>query len=78
MHHLLKILEIAMHIDLSQENADKIRKLSYVLDLPSAKIVNILLNELNYEIWNEDIVMRMKKEKIEMLRNNMKLVKEAF
>ena len=67
-----------MHIDLSQENADKIRKLSYVLDLPSAKIVNILLNELNYEIWNEDIVMRMKKEKIEMLRNNMKLVKEAF
>ena len=64
-----------MHIDLSRENADKIRKLSYVLDLSSAKIVNILLNELNYEIWNEDIVMRMKKEKIEMLRNNLKLIK---
>ena len=64
-----------MHIDLSRENADKIRKLSYSLDLSSAKIVNILLNELNYEIWNEDIVMRMKKEKIEMLRNNLKLIK---
>ena len=64
-----------MHIDLTRENADKIRKLSYSLDLSSAKIVNILLNELNYEIWNEDIVMRMKKEKIEMLRNNLKLIK---
>ena len=75
MEYLLIIFEVAMHIDLSQENADKIRKLSYILDLPSAKIVNILLNELNYEIWNEDIVMRMKKEKIEMLRSNLKLIK---
>ncbi len=64
-----------MHIELSLENSDKIRELSYILDLPSAKIVNILLNELNYEIWNEDIIMRMKKEKIEMLRNNLKLIK---
>jgi uncharacterized protein YehS (DUF1456 family) len=66
-----------MHIELSQDNADKIRRFSYILDLPSAKIVNILLNELNYEIWNEDIIMRMKKDKIEMLRNHLKLVKEA-
>ncbi len=65
-----------MHIELTEENADKIRRLSNILDLASAKIVNILLNELNYEIWNEDIIMRMKKDKIEMLRNHLKLVKE--
>jgi uncharacterized protein YehS (DUF1456 family) len=66
-----------MHIELNQENAEKIRRLSYILDLPSAKIVNILLNEMNYEIWNEELILKVKKDKIEMLRNNMKLMKEA-
>ncbi len=53
-----------MHIELTEENADKIRRLSYILDLPSAKIVNILLNEMNYEIWNEELIMKVKKDKI--------------
>ncbi len=66
-----------MHIELNQENAEKIRRLSYILDLPSAKIVNILLNEMNYEIWNEELILKVKKDKIEMLRNNIKLMKEA-
>ena len=66
-----------MHIELSQDNADKIRRLSYILDLPSAKIVNILLNEMNYEIWNEELIMKVKKDKIEMLRTHLKMMKEA-
>jgi len=66
-----------MHIELTEENADKIRRLSNILDLASAKIVNILLSEMNYEIWNEELIMKVKKDKIEMLRNNMKLMKEV-
>ena len=64
-----------MHIELSQENAEKIRELSYILDLPSNKIVNILLNEMNYELWNEELVMKVKKDKIELLRSHIKMIK---
>ncbi|MFZ0456076.1 MAG: hypothetical protein WCE54_23625 [Ignavibacteriaceae bacterium] len=66
-----------MHIELTEENADKIRQLSNALDLPSARIVNILLNELNHEILDEEIVMIMKREKIEMLRSHLKLMREV-
>ena len=67
-----------MHIELTEENADKIRQLSNALDLPSARIVNILLNELNHEILDEEIVMIMKREKIEMLRSHLKLMREVY
>ena len=66
-----------MHIELTEENADKIRQLSNALDLPSARIVNILLSELNHEILDEEIVMIMKREKIEMLRSHLKLMREV-
>ena len=65
-----------MHIELTEENAEKIRQLSNALDLPSARIVNILLNELNHEILDEEIVMIMKREKIEMLRSHLKMMRE--
>ena len=65
-----------MHIELTEENAEKIRQLSNALDLPSARIVNILLKELNHEILDEEIVMIMKREKIEMLRSHLKLMRE--
>ena len=65
-----------MHIELTQENAEKIRQLSNALDLPSARIVNILLKELNHEILDEEIVMIMKREKIEMLRSHLKMMRE--
>ena len=65
-----------MHIELSQENSEKIRELSYILDLPSAKIVNILLDEMNYELWNEELVMKVRRDKIEMLRTHIKMIKK--
>ncbi len=66
-----------MHIELTEENANKIRQLSNALDLPSARIVNILLSELNHEIMDEEIVMIMKREKIEMLRSHLKVMREV-
>ena len=66
-----------MHIELTEENADKIRQLTNALDLPSTRIVNILLKELNHEILDEEIVMIMKREKIEMLRSHLKLMRKV-
>lgn len=63
-----------MHIDLTEQNATAIREMSIILDLPSAKIVNFLLEQVTYEIQKENIVLMLNREKIENLRANMKLL----
>lgn len=66
-----------MHIDLTFDNENSIRELSYKLDLSSAFIVNMLVKAACFEVLNNEIIVKFEKDFIDKLRINLKLAKQS-